>query len=171
MECEPTASVEVENVAWPALSVPVPSVVVPSRNVTEPVGVPTAVTVAVKVTACPAVEGFSEEATAVVVGWPITVCVSAVEVLPANVVSPEYLAVIECVPAVSVEVVSVAWPALSGLVPIALGPSKNVTLPVGVPERLFTAAVKVTDCPAFEGFKDEVTAVLVGEPVARSVKV
>lgn len=158
------------NVAWPALSVPVPRVVVPSRNATVPVGVPTAVTVAVKVTVCPAVEGFSEEATAVVVGRPTTVCVSAAEVLPANVASPEYFAVIECEPAVSVEVVNVACPTLRVPVPMLVAPSKNVAVPVGVPAVAETVAVNVTDCPALDGFKDEVNAVDVGAPVARLVK-
>ena len=52
--CGPAASAVVLNVALPPLSVAVPRVVEPSRNVIEPVGVPlpgaTAVTVAVKVT-------------------------------------------------------------------------------------------------------------------------
>jgi hypothetical protein len=47
------------NVALPLLSVPEPSVIVPFLKVTLPVGVPpTEVTVAVKVTAAPNVEGF-----------------------------------------------------------------------------------------------------------------
>ena len=53
IECEPAAKVEVTNVAWAlAFRVPVPSVVVPSRKVTVPVGVPVPVevTFAVKVT-------------------------------------------------------------------------------------------------------------------------
>ena len=169
MECEPMDSAVVEKMAWPALSVAVPRVVVPSRKATVPVGVPVAVTVAVKVTACPAVEGFSEEVTEVVVGWPITVCVSAAEVLPAKVLSPEYFAVMVCGPAVNVEVVNVACPTLRVPVPRIVGPSKNATVPVGVPDRAVTVAVKVTDCPALEGFNDEVKAVDVGAPVARLV--
>lgn len=38
----------------------------------------------------------------------------------------------------------------------------NCTVPVGgaaEPELLVTVAVKVTDCPVFEGFKDDETAV------------
>jgi hypothetical protein len=49
----------------------VPMVIVPLRNVTVPVGVPapglTALTVAVKVTLCVEVDGFSEEVTVVLV--------------------------------------------------------------------------------------------------------
>jgi len=40
-------------------------------------------------------------------------------------------------------------------------PSKNVTVPVGVPDPVVTVAVKVTLWPAGEGFKDEVTVVVV----------
>ena len=51
MECVPTVSAAVVNVAVPALSVPVPSVAAPFLNVTVPVGVPKlAVTVAVNFT-------------------------------------------------------------------------------------------------------------------------
>src|SRR5438093_9233709 len=56
----PSASDDVVKVAWPdAFSVPVPSVVAPSLNVTVPVGTPPAeVTVAVNVTDPPGTEGF-----------------------------------------------------------------------------------------------------------------
>lgn len=56
MECVPTVSIEIVKVAIPLLfRVPVPSVVVPSRKVTEPVGVPLlrGVTVAVNVIGVP----------------------------------------------------------------------------------------------------------------------
>jgi hypothetical protein len=57
----------------------------PSSNVTVPVGVPapgdTAPTVAVKVTACPWVDGFREEMTEVVVSALLTVS-GALAVLP-----------------------------------------------------------------------------------------
>jgi hypothetical protein len=52
-------------------NVPLPITVVPSRKLTEPVGLPApgavAVTVAVNVTLCPKVDGFKEEARAVLV--------------------------------------------------------------------------------------------------------
>jgi hypothetical protein len=94
IECALAVNVEVENVAWPALSVPVPMLVAPSRNATVPVIVPAEVlvTVAVNVTVWPAVEGFTEEARTVVVAGLaglFTVCVKAIEVLGANVASPE----------------------------------------------------------------------------------
>ena len=84
MEWVATLSAEVVKVAWPPLSAPVPSVVVPSLKVTVPVGVPapgaTAVTVAVKVTAWPNTEGLAKEASAVVVSALFTVWVRAPEV-------------------------------------------------------------------------------------------
>ena len=69
MEWEATASVEVVKVAWPVpSSVEVPRVVVPSLNVTVPMGVPPLeVTVAVKVTDWLKTEGLAEELTVVVV--------------------------------------------------------------------------------------------------------
>src|SRR6516164_2025800 len=67
----PTDSAEVGNVAIPLLSsVSVPSVVLPSVNVTVPVGVPdpeVGLTVAVNVTFCPATDVPADEVTAVVV--------------------------------------------------------------------------------------------------------
>jgi len=60
MEFDPTASVEMVNVVFPPLSVPVPNVVPPFLNVTVPVAAE-GVTVAVKVTELPYVDGFNEE--------------------------------------------------------------------------------------------------------------
>ena len=59
----------VAKVAMPPAIVPVPSVVEPSLKVTVPVMVPAVAeeTVALKVTDCPAVEGFTEEDSAVLV--------------------------------------------------------------------------------------------------------
>ena len=84
MLCEPTASAGMRgklegtvSVATPlALSVPVPRVVEPSLNVTVPVGVPVplvGLTVAVKVTFCPTVDGFGLEVMVVVVAMLLTV--------------------------------------------------------------------------------------------------
>jgi hypothetical protein len=71
--------VAVARVAWPAASVPVPRLVAPSMNVTVPVGLlgPLPVTVAVKVTVCPDTDGLAEDASTVVVGAALTVCVIA----------------------------------------------------------------------------------------------
>ena len=68
IECVPTAKAEVVNVATPPLTAPEPIKVMPLENFTVPVGAPdAAVTVAVKVTSSPYVEGFGEEVIAVVV--------------------------------------------------------------------------------------------------------
>ena len=69
MECEATVSVDVVKVALPEpSSVEVPRVVVPSLNVTVPVGVPPLeVTVAVNVTDWLKTEGLAEELTVVMV--------------------------------------------------------------------------------------------------------
>ena len=85
MECEPAANVAITNVAWPEpfTGCAGPMALPPSLNVTVPVGfVP--VTVAVKVTDWLYPEGFSEDATEVVVGFTplFTVCVRTAEVLP-----------------------------------------------------------------------------------------
>src|SRR5690348_4562611 len=70
------------------------------------------------------------------------------EVLPMKLESPLYCAVMGCVPAESVEVVSVAFPMLRLAVPILEPLSRIVTVPVGVPVVLeLTVAVIVTDCP------------------------
>lgn len=53
----------------------------------------------------------------------------------------------------------VATPPLSVPVPIGLPPSRNVTVPVGVPAPDETVAVKVTDCPKTEGLLLEATVV------------
>jgi hypothetical protein len=64
--------------------------VAPSWNVTVPVGAPVAddITVAVKVTAAPKIDGLFDEATEVELAALFTVCIRAGEVLPAKFASP-----------------------------------------------------------------------------------
>jgi len=73
-------------------SVPVPSVVEPSMNVTVPVGTPApgalAATVAVNVTDCPKTEGLAADDTELLVADWFTVCVNAEDELVAKFVSP-----------------------------------------------------------------------------------
>lgn len=53
-------------------------------------------------------------------------------------------------------------PALSVPLPIELAPSRNETVPEGVPgEVLLTVAVNVTDCPVADGLADDATEVVV----------
>jgi len=72
--------------------------------------------------------------------------------------------VIESVPTGSVEVVRVASPALNVPVPRTVVPSMNVTVSplVGSPALEVTFAVNITDCPALDGFSEEVSVVVVG---------
>src|SRR5437868_712334 len=96
----PTARAEVENIAVPVADrVTVASVMLPSRKLTVPVGVPApgapALTVAVKVTAWPNTTALAEEVTVVVVAAWLIVCVRVVEALPAKLASPAYATLIE----------------------------------------------------------------------------
>ena len=75
------------SVAFPLLIVAVPSVVLPSVNVTAPVAVVGA-TVAVNVTEAPYVDGFADEASETVVFVLFTVWVSTEDVLLLSFVSP-----------------------------------------------------------------------------------
>src|SRR5262249_9556383 len=81
--CVPAVRADVLNVALPlASSVPVPRVATPSRNVTDPVGVPDPdVTVAVNVTDWPTELGFGVAARVVVVAAPGVDVFNSVETL------------------------------------------------------------------------------------------
>jgi hypothetical protein len=86
--------VEIVKVAWPPLREAVPRSMVPSLNVTLPVGVPvaggTGATVAVSVSAWPKTEGLGEDARVIVVVEDVepTVWVSGVDVLVVKFASP-----------------------------------------------------------------------------------
>ena len=89
--CEPIDNDDVLNVATPPLdatAVGVPSIV----KVTIPVGVPTpgsiGAIVAVKVTLCPKIDGFTDDTTLVVVLALLTVCVGSVPLLVLKLPSP-----------------------------------------------------------------------------------
>jgi len=82
MECEPVVSAAVVSNALPPLNANVPNEVAPSKNSTVPVGPKDGLTVAVNVTDCPNVEGFTDDVNAVVVLALVTVCVIADDVLP-----------------------------------------------------------------------------------------
>ena len=72
-----------------------------------------------------------------------------------------YVAVMVCVTEVSILVVNFAAPPLRAIVFRIVAPSLKVTLPVGVPLNCgATLAVKVTDCPTFDGFCEEANAVV-----------
>src|ERR1700692_419773 len=92
MGCVPTVSADVVNVARcvVAFTLPVPSTVVPSLNVTVPSGEPPKVprTLAVKVTAFPWWEGLSDELRVIVVFALFTVCARGDEALVRKLPSP-----------------------------------------------------------------------------------
>lgn len=83
--CVPVPTIPVvTKVADPLLRGALPRLVVPSTNVTVPVGLPgVAVTVAVKVTCWPEVIVLGLAVTVVVVAALFTVCVKTADVLPA----------------------------------------------------------------------------------------
>ena len=68
---------------------------------------------------------------------------------------------IECVPVLRALVAKVARPEARVTVPSTVDPSRNWTVPAGVPLEAVTAAVNVTDWPAGTGFADDVSAVVV----------
>jgi hypothetical protein len=66
----------------------------------------------------------------------------------------------ECAPTASVDVVSDAVPPLKATAPNGVAPSKNCTVPIG-PEDGLTVAVNVAGCPNVDGFRDDVSVVVV----------
>ena len=72
-----------------------------------------------------------------------------------------YAAVILFEPAGNFDVVKLATPLLSVLVPRTVVPFRKVTVPVGVPPEDETVAAKVTLLPNTEGFTEETNCVVV----------
>jgi hypothetical protein len=163
----PTGRLLVVNVATPeAFRLPVPNTVTPFLKVTKPRGVPVGagVTVAVKVTNCPAVAGFGTTVKVVVVTVSaLTVTLRAAEVEPANPGLPENTAVRLNTPAGRLLVVNVATPEeLTVPLPNSVPPLKKFTVPNGVPVGAgVTVAVNVTGCPAVAGFGATTNVVVV----------
>jgi hypothetical protein len=116
------------------------------------------VSVAVKVTAWPDIDGFSDELMRKVATAALTVWATGLEVPGGYVPSPGYVTVIECTPVASEEVVHRATPPVSVTelqLEIAAPLSLKVTVPEGVPALPVRVAVKVTVWPDIEGFSDE----------------
>ena len=113
---------------------------------------------------------MTDEATLVVEAALFTTWVRVAEVDPAKLGLPPYTAVTEWDPALSEDVVKVAWPLPVNVpVPMEVALSKKVTVPVGTavfPLGPVTVAVKVTDCPPVVGLADEARAVVVAGSVA-----
>ena len=165
----PAARFAVANCAEPAASAPDPICVCPSRNDTFPVGVPApdcGVTRAVNVTLAPALICVAEAEREVVVlifAGAETVIEIADDTDAAKFVSPEYVTVTECEPAASVLVLYEAAPATSAGMASCVGPSRTVTVPVGVPVPEFRATeiFKVSICPVVSCVADAETDVVV----------
>src|ERR1700731_1673087 len=118
MACAPAVSNDVAQeavpaaaTAWtadPAIGTP------PSKNAAVPVGVPepgaVTFTIAVTVSGCPATDGFSDDASDVVVAAGLTVCVSMEAAAPMKFLSPLYTVVIASPPATNA-LTHVAMPA------------------------------------------------------------
>jgi hypothetical protein len=81
MECVPAPSAEVASAATPEVTAAVPITAPPSRNCTVPAAAEGDI-VAVNVTDWPKVDGFEEDAAAIVLGALFTVCATAADVLP-----------------------------------------------------------------------------------------
>jgi hypothetical protein len=128
MLCEPALNDDVVNAAVLFDSSDVlPNSVAPSKKLTLPAGTvdPVTATVAVNVTDAPAAAGFRELVTVAVEAAATAVIVSdsAAEVEVANVVSPEYVAVMLCDPAASDDVEYVATNPFSVPLPSKIAPS------------------------------------------------
>ena len=92
-------------------------------------------------------------------GGPFTSWISTAEVLAAWVESPLYFPVIEWDPAERADVETLALPPLRVALPSDVPPSKNCTVPVADDGE--TVAVNVTFWPYVDGFRLEVTVVVV----------
>src|SRR3989454_2753522 len=156
--------------ALPLTSVTVPSAVAPSLKVTVPVGTPAPdVTVELRVTVWPTIDGFGVEVKLVDVAaaaGALTTWFTVAEVLTANVALPLYVAVSGWVPTVSVDVTSEAVPLTSVTVPSTVAPSLNVTVPVGTPAAGATVELGVTagTLGAGSGVQGRVVEVAAGDP-------
>lgn len=149
-------------VATPLVTVPVPRLVEPLKNVTVPVGSPVVggmgVMVAVRVSGVVGASGFEEDVSAMVSFT--TTSIRALDVTALKLASPEYEAVMLWLPTASVVLVNVVCPFVRVPVPRVVVPSRNVTVPVGVPVAGMTAAtvaVNVTDVPSPAGLRDDVS--------------
>lgn len=142
IEAVPAGSVDNVSVAvllrpLPGVSVAEPSEAVPFINVTDPVGAAYVLeTVAVSVTDCPKLDGFSEDATAVVVVAAFTTWLIAGEVAALKFPVAAYTAVIASVPTGRIEVLNVAVllrppPGIRLMLASAVAPFIKTTGPVG----------------------------------------
>jgi hypothetical protein len=90
----------------------------------------------------------------------LTVKLRAGDVLAMRLASPLYAAVMEWLPTAGDEMLRVATLLLTAALPSTTEPSLKVTVPVAMPPLApVTVAVRVTACPVYAGFADELSAV------------
>src|SRR6266481_366616 len=89
------------------------------------------------------------------------VCEREADVLAVKLASPLYFAVMECEPGDRVDSESCAALLETVAAPNEAVPSRNVTVPVGVPPADCKVAVNTTAWPSVAGFKLDATAVVV----------
>ncbi len=181
MLCVPAARLAVLQVAVFELDVPLANAaaaqpliaVPPSVKPTVPLGA-LPVTVAVKVTLAPTLDGLAELDSAVVLVALFMVCASTLLVEPLLLTSPLYAAVMLWLPVARLLVAQVAVRLLPEPVSatalqllIALTPSAKLTVPPGA--LPVTVAVKVTLIPAVDGLSELASVVVVATPVEVSV--
>jgi hypothetical protein len=88
-------------------------------------------------------------------------CARAADVAAVKFVSPEYEAVMTCVPLERADVERAACPLVRVCVPMIVVPSRKVTVPVGVPaagDAAVTVAVNITDPANSDGLAFEARA-------------
>src|ERR1700712_3145096 len=137
MLCTPGVSAEVVRTAPPlAFKGAVPRLAVPSVNTTVPVGTGPLLltTVELNVMLVPMGTPVELAANAVVVAANCTISFTTLDCAAALTASPAYAAESAWIAAASCVVEKLATPlAFKFALPIALVPSKNVTVPIGVP--------------------------------------
>ena len=147
----PLAKAAVLKLAVPLASVAVLSVVVPSLKVTVPVAL-AGLTVAVRVTICPAAAELGVTSKPIAAGFVAGLITSATvaDVLALLLESPLYDAVSVWLPTARLEVTSAAAPLDIATVPRVTAPSLNAMAPVALVG--ITTALRVTCCPTLAGF-------------------
>src|SRR5690242_14001827 len=131
--CTPAARVLILRMATPVSSkAEAPKFVPPSRKTTWPVGIPPdELMVAVNVRDAPGV-AFAGAVRVAVVEKPAT-CIGTELLLARKTGSPPYCAVISWIPDFAKIASKVAEPSTKGAVPNGMAPSRNETVPMGVP--------------------------------------
>jgi hypothetical protein len=162
MVLEPAGRDVMASVAFPLVNWTVPSIVLPLKNVTGPVGTTVGDEIlAVNVTACPSADGFGDALIVAVLEVASMTWVRTGELLRTLLESPRYVAVTGYDPAFNFAKVRVATPLLSRVaVPRERVPQfeahVNATVPVGgVGATELTFAVRTIVCPYVDGFRLE----------------